>query len=59
MQKRLKKNINIEQSQSLKSKLTIPLELYETCERMVVDLTQFKEISILKRYEKIKTCNFC
>ena len=44
MQKRLKKNINIEQSQSLKSKLTIPLELYETCERMVVDLTQFKEI---------------
>ena len=44
MQKRLKKSINTEQSQSLISKLTIPLELYQTCEKLNVELTQFKEI---------------
>ena len=44
MQKRLKKSVNSEQSQSLKNKLTIPLELYQTCDKMNVDLSQFNEI---------------
>jgi hypothetical protein len=35
---------NSEQSQSLKNKLTISLQLYENCEKMVVDLSKFKDI---------------
>ena len=44
MQKRLKKSVNSEQSQSLKSKLTIPLDLYENCDKMQVEISQFKQI---------------
>ena len=44
MQKRLKKSVNSEQSQSLKSKLTIPLDLYENCGEMQVEISQFKQI---------------
>ena len=54
MQKRLKKTVNAEQSQSLKSKLTIPLELYQTCDQMSVELTQFKDIIQAFRTHDIK-----
>ena len=54
MQKRLKKSINAAQSQSLISKLTIPLELYKTCDKMTVDISQFKEIINAFKSEDIK-----
>ena len=54
MQKRLKKSINAAQSQSLISKLTIPLELYQTCDKMTVDISQFKEIINAFKSEDIK-----
>ena len=44
LQRRLKKNIQTESTQSLKNKLTIPLELFEFCNKMTVDLSQFQEI---------------
>ena len=44
MQKRLKKSINIETTQSLKSKLTIPLDLYENCNNMKIELNKFPDI---------------
>ena len=54
MQKRLKKSINAAQSQSLISKLTIPLDLYKTCDKMTVDISQFKEIINAFKSEDIK-----
>jgi hypothetical protein len=42
--KRLKQNMNTEVTQSLKNKLTIPLELYEKCNSMNVVLSQFSDI---------------
>ena len=44
LQRRLKKNIQTESTQSLKNKLTIPLELFEYCNKMKVDLSKFQEI---------------
>ena len=44
MQKRLKKAMNVEQTQSLKSKLTISPELFEKCSNMNVELSKFPEI---------------
>ena len=38
MKKRLKKNINIETIQNLKNKLVIPLELFEECGNVNVEL---------------------
>lgn len=44
MQRRLKKNMNVESTQSLKNKLTIPLELFDKCNQMTVELSKFPEI---------------
>ena len=44
LQKRLKQNMNIEKTQNLKNNLTIPLELFEECEKMDVQLSNFPEI---------------
>ena len=44
MQKRLKKSMNSIATQSLKSKLTIPLDLYERCSNMNIELSKFPEI---------------
>ncbi len=44
MQRRIKQNIIIESTQSLKNKLTIPLEWYEQCNNMTVELSKFQEI---------------
>ena len=54
MQKRLKMLKNSEQSQSLKSKLTISLQLYENCEKMEVDLSKFKDIIQAFRTQNIE-----
>jgi len=53
MQRRLKKNMNIESTQNLKSKLTIPLELFENCNQMTVELSKFTEIIEAFRTEDI------
>lgn len=44
MQRRLKKNMNVEQTQNLKNKLTIPVELFENCNNMTVQRSKFTEI---------------
>ena len=44
MQKRLKKTMNIESTQSLKNNLTIPLELFERCNDMTIELSKFPDI---------------
>ena len=44
MQKRLKKTMNYQSMESLKCKLTIPLELYERCNNMNVELSKFPQI---------------
>ena len=44
MQKRLKKTMNYQSMESLKCKLTIPLELYESCNNMNVELSKFPQI---------------
>ena len=54
MQKRIKMLKNSEQSQSLKNKLTISLQLYENCEKMVVDLSKFKDIIEAFRTQNIE-----
>ena len=54
MQKRMKKQTSTQQSQSLISKLTIPLELYQTCDKMNVELSQFKEIILAFRSQDVK-----
>ena len=53
MKKRMKQNINIETTQSLKNKLTIPLDLFEKCENMNVELSKFSEILSSFRTQKI------
>ena len=53
MQKRLRQNMNIEKTQSLKNKLTIPLELFEKCEAMNVELSKFSEILATFRTQDI------
>ena len=53
LQKRLKQNMNIEVTQSLKNKLTIPLELFEKCEIMEVELSKFLEIISSFRTQEI------
>ena len=53
MQRRIKNAMKFEQPQSLKSKLTIPLELYESCNKMDVELSQFSEIIKAFRTEDI------
>ena len=53
LQKRLKKNIQTESTQSLKNKLTIPLELFEYCNNMQINLSQFQEIVQAFRTEEI------
>ena len=57
-QKRLIKEINLDNIQSLKSKLTIPLNLYEQCNNMNVDINdmpniinEFKTNDIEKKYK--------
>ena len=43
--KRLKQNINtIETNDSLKDKLSIPLDWYEKCEQNIIDISQFSQI---------------
>ena len=54
MQKRLKMLNKTEQSQSLKSKLTISLELYEKCDKMNVDLSKFRDIIQAFRTQNIE-----
>ena len=53
MQKRLKKTTNVESTESLKSKLTIPVELFETCNNMTVELKKFPEIIAAFRTQDI------
>lgn len=53
MQRRIKNTMTFEQPQSLKTKLTIPLELYETCNKMDVELSQFSEIIKAFRTEDV------
>jgi hypothetical protein len=43
-QKRLKKSMNIESTNTLKSQLTIPIQLFESCNRMPVEISKFPEI---------------
>ena len=52
-QKRLKKNMNIESTNTLKSKLTIPVELFEKCNNMPVELSNFPDIIKAFRTEDI------
>ena len=40
-QKRLKKTMNIESTNSLKNKLTISLQLFETCNNMSIEISKF------------------
>ena len=54
MQRRLKQNMIIESTQSLKNKLTIPLEWYEQCNNMTVELSKFQEIINAFRSQDIK-----
>ena len=42
--KRIHMNINIEQIHPLKSKMTIPLDYFEQCNKMEIQLSQFNEI---------------
>jgi len=53
MQKRLKKTMNVESTQSLKCKLTIPLELFENCNKMNIELSKFPEIIAAFRSQDI------
>ena len=53
MKKRLKQNLNIETIQNLKNKLTIPLELFEKCENMNVELSKFSQILSSFRSQEI------
>ena len=53
MQKRLKKNMNVEQTQNLKNKLTIPTELFENCNNMTVELSKFQEITETFRQQDV------
>ena len=43
-QKRLKISMNVESTNSLKNTLSIPLELFETCNNMKIELSQFSNI---------------
>ena len=54
LQKRLKQKMNIEVTQRLKNKLTIPLELFEKCEIMEVEISKFPEIISSFRTQEIK-----
>ena len=54
MQKRLKQNMITETTESLKNKLTIPLEWFENCNNMNVQLSQFHEIITAFRTQDIK-----
>ena len=53
MQKRLKKAMNVESTQTLKSKLTISLELFDNCNNMNVELSKFPEIINAFRTQEI------
>ena len=44
LQKRLKQSMNIEKTQNLKNNLTIPLELFDECEKLDVQLNNFPQI---------------
>ena len=44
MQKRLKQSMITESTQSLKNKLTIPLDWFEQCNKMNIELSKFPEI---------------
>ena len=52
-QKRLKQNINFEPTQNLKNKLTIPIELFENCNNMTVELSKFSEIVLSFRKQDV------
>ena len=52
-QKRLKKTMNIESTNSLKNKLTISLQLFETCNNMSIEISKFPEIIKAFRTEDI------
>ena len=52
-QKRLKKNMNIESTNTLKNTLTIPAELFDKCNNMPVELSNFPEIIKAFRTEDI------
>jgi len=54
MQKRLKQNMITETTESLKNKLTIPLDWFEKCSDMNVHLSQFHEIIVAFRTQDIK-----
>ena len=54
MQKRLKQNMITETTESLKNKLTIPLDWFEKCNNMNVQLSQFHEIIVAFRTQDIK-----
>ena len=52
--KRIQMNINLEQNESLKSKLTISLDLYEACNNMQIQLSNFNEIINAFKSDDIK-----
>ena len=54
IQKRLKQNMNTEATQSLKNKLTIPLDWFEKCNNMSIEISKFSEIVLAFRSQDIK-----
>ena len=52
--KRIQMNLNLEQNESLTSKLIIPLELYEACNNMEIQLSNFNEIINAFKSDDIK-----
>ena len=54
IQKRLKQNMNTEVTQSLKNKLTIPLDWFEKCNNMNIEISKFSEIILAFRAQDIK-----
>ncbi len=54
-QKRLKITMNVESTNSLKNTLTIPLELFQTCNNMEIELSEFpKIIKAFRTQDKIE-----
>ena len=53
LQKRLKQNLNLEKTQNLKNILTIPREIFDKCEKMDIQLSNFQEIISVFRTQEI------
>jgi hypothetical protein len=53
LQKRLKQSLNLEKTQNLKNILTIPREIFDKCEKMDIQLSNFQEIISAFRTQEI------